>query len=268
MEEVDWYNPPQPQSDELVLSASSVGCYLRCPAQWEFRYIRRVRRPPTVRQVIGLAGHVAFETNLLAKVDRGQDLPEDTVLDVFSDEYDERSRETWDDPEDPIAKAKDQGVRVVEKQHRDIAPGIFPTFVEESFQFRILGVHYSGTFDFADHLGQVRDWKIVARKPSGSGTYGLAMTGYALGYRQKTGQIERAVQLDVIQRHKRDAPSYYPVNSGRPLSDETIALFADTVKEVHDGILAGRFPYRGIFNQTCGYCDYRDLCPAYKAAFG
>lgn len=247
----------------VILSASSMTTLMRCGVQWDFAYLRKIKSPPTVKQSIGIAAHEAFEQQMVGKIAAEVDLPEDFVVDVFSTEYDHLLLEVEDPAEDP-GKAKDQGVRLVQKQHREIAPRITPVLVEAPIQFEIDGMLYSGTIDLVDGKGRVRDWKTSARKPTDGGTYGLAMTGYALGYRQLTGHTETDVQLDYLVRYKKQDPAYYPIPAGGPVSDGAIAVFAETVARVYETIMSGRFIPNGLTNGACSWCGYREICPYYR----
>jgi hypothetical protein len=195
---------------------------------------------------------------------------EDVVLDVFSDEYEERRRQGFltlkDDPEDEEdpQKAKDQQIRVIQKQHREIAPLIVPVLVEEEFIYTINGVDYAGTLDLFDAAGKLRDWKNVAKKPSGDSGYGIGMVGYAVGYRHLSGQRESEVQIDFLVRYKKQEPGYFPVSSGGPITDEAISSFASVVERVYETIMAGKFVANGLQNNACSWCGFRDICPALR----
>jgi RecB family exonuclease len=251
----------------LMLSASSVSTYLRCGKQWEFAYVQKIKAPPTVRQALGIAAHEAFEENMLTKMVTQIDLPLEAVQAAFSDSYDRQvlDMEGVYDPDDPPARAKDQGIQLVSMQHRDIAPGIMPLLVEQPIQFEINGVIWTGTIDLVDGRYVLRDWKTSQRKPSSTASYLLAMTGYALGYRQASGQIESDVQLDFMVRYKKKEPAYYPVPSGGPVPDHAIHSFADTVGRVQAAIMSNIFLPNGPQSFACSWCGYgaAGLCPYY-----
>ena len=258
------------EDGQLILSASSVSTFLRCGLQWEFAYAKRVRRPPTVKQQLGIASHSAYEQDMLVKLATGDNAAEDVVLDVFSDEYDKawqdgflNLKEDPDEEEDP-ASAKDQQIRVIQKQHREIAPLIVPVLVEEPFIYTVNGVTYSGTMDLADSEKKVRDWKNVSKKPSGDGGYTLGMVGYAIGYRHLMGVRESEVQIDFLVRYKKKEPGYFPASSGGPISDEGISAFASTVERVYESIMHGNFVANGLQNNACSWCGYADICPALR----
>ncbi len=70
------------------------------------------------------------------------------------------------------------------------------------------------------------------------------MTGYALAYRQITGQKEQDTILDFLVATNK--PYYLPVVAGGPVSDDAIVRFATVVEEVYSSIKAGRFPHNGL----------------------
>lgn len=273
----DWDSQPLGQEDlqfrdgGLILSASSVATFLRCGKQWEFAYVHRERRPPTVKQALGLASHDAYDQDMTAKLATGENLPEALVLDAFSTEYDRLALEFEKPDEDP-GSAKDQQIKVVRKYRTDLAPLIEPVMVEESFIIEVNGLTYSGTLDLASiHRVKpdstrikVRDWKNTAQKPSDGGNYTFGMVGYALGYRVLTGDIEDEVQIDYLVRYKKKDPGYYPISSGGPVSQAAVESFAETLADVFDAIMAGRFVPNGLQNNACSWCGYAAICPAYR----
>src|SRR4051812_15419352 len=79
------------------LSVSSLNSYIRCPIKWRNRYVLRQYEPPSANMVLGSAVHAAEGAAYQAQIDTGQRLPTPEVLDLFSDEWDERtSREEVD----------------------------------------------------------------------------------------------------------------------------------------------------------------------------
>ena len=250
-------------SEPLVLSASSIGTYLRCGYQWYVAYVLRVKRPPTVKQVIGIATHDAVELNYRQKLDTRIDLPVTDVLDAFSDSYDMKSLDVEpDDDEDP-AKGKDSGISLVRLYHTEVAPPIQPTHVEQEITFALDDISYSGYLDLADESGIIRDTKTTARTPSDTLTYATALTGYAIGYRQMTGEKESDIVLDFLVRTK--TPKYIPIATGQ-VTDEDIAAFGDVLRQVEAGVQSGTFLPNGLYSNACSWCGYKDICPAFKGA--
>jgi hypothetical protein len=243
-------------SDELVLSGSSLNTYLRCGLQWEFAYVKRIRRPPRVRMVIGTATHEAIEVNYRQKRETSQDLPEADVLDAYSTAYDREIVEA-DDDEDK-AEAKDSGVTLTRIYQREVAPAIQPVLVEEQIQAAVNGIPYSGFLDLTDQNNRIRDTKTSGRAPTGD-IYRLSMTGYSVLFRHATDTVESGVTLDYLIRTKK--PYYLPIEGG-PVDDGEITRFARILGGVAGGISAGSFPANGVLNGSCGWCGYADICPA------
>lgn len=249
--------------DETTLSASSVATFLRCPKQWEYAYIYHVKRPPRVKQIVGIAAHEAVEVNYRQKIDSYEDLPVGDVQDAFSTAYD-RQKVDVEAPEEDPGKAKDSGLLAVAEYHKRVSPKVQPLFVEAPVAFHIDGIPYSGVVDVVDHEERIRDLKVTSRKPSGSGDYGINMIGYALGYRMLHGGSEQDLVLDYVVRTKE--PYHYPVSNGGPASPEAITAFAGIIASVSSAIKAGSFPPNGLSSGACSWCGYADICSARKVA--
>ena len=67
----------------LRLSPSSINMFLRCQYQWYLRYVEGLKVPPKSALVVGLAFHKGEEINFSQKVETGEDLPLDDVLDAY-----------------------------------------------------------------------------------------------------------------------------------------------------------------------------------------
>lgn len=245
-----------------VLSGSSLNTFLRCARQWEYAYVYRLRRPPTLRLVVGGAAHEAVEADLTQKMETFVDLPVDDVLDTFSTVYD---REVAEAEDDQAAKgvAKDTGIRQMKFWHQELAPGINPMLVEEPIAFEIEGVTFTGTLDLVDTKMDLLDWKFSQKTPSSAEAYLLNMVGYAIGFRVSTGLIERRAILDHVVGLKTKTKHVRFASDG-PVPDASIRAFAGVVKDANRSIQAGIFPPTGIKSGACSWCGYKDICPAYK----
>lgn len=249
--------------DAQVFSTSSIATYLRCGKQWEYAYVYAIKSPPTLRLVVGSAAHEAVEINYRQKIDTGSDLPESDVKDAFSDAFDRLVVDVVqeeDDDEKP-GESKDSGVALVGQYQTRVSPKIHPTLVEEQIQFRVNDVPFSGYIDLVDQHQQVRDLKTTKKKPSRN-DYLISMIGYAIGFRQLTGETERAVVLDYMVRTK--VPYYYPVPSEGPVPDYAIAEFAKIVTDVASAVSRGTFIPTGLTNNACSWCGYKSICSAYQ----
>lgn len=258
-----------------ILSASSVTTYLRCGQQWFFAYVAGVKMPPSLRAIRGIAVHRAVEWNMSQKIRSYQDLPVDEVLDAFSDSWDFESIGAPEkDDNETAGQIKDKGYDLIKLYHEKVAPKIQPILVEEPIQFKINDQVYSGQIDIAERAMLpkdleingarpklvVRDTKTTKRTPK-EDAYMLAMTGYALSQRQKTGEVEGDIVLDYLVATKE--PQYKEIRYGGPVSDDQIRKFANIVQSVGSSIKAGRFPPNGLVSGACTWCGYKAICPAY-----
>lgn len=250
--------------DLQIFSASSISTFMRCGKQWEFAYVYAYKRPPTLRAVIGNAAHEAVEVNYRQKMETGDDLPVDDVKEAFSDSFERQmSDEVYFDDEEAErpGEAKDSGYKVIDRYQKEVAPPIQPLMIEEQVRFRINGIPFSGYIDLVDQKRRVRDLKTVKRKPS-KNDYALNMIGYAVGYRQKTGETETGVVLDYMVRTQK--PYYNPVPSEGPVPPAAIAQFAEVVTGVAEAVKKGVFLPTGLNNNACSWCGYKEICLPYK----
>lgn len=241
-----------------------MGTFLRCGQQWYYAYVMGIKSPPSVRQSLGIAAHKAVELNMRQKLDTFSDIPLSDFRDAFSTEYDSVIGDV-SAPEEDAGKAKDSGIKLMTLHHKLVAPTIQPLWVEQPIQFSVNDIPYSGQIDLvatnpleATMKKTVRDTKTTSRRPSG-GAYFLNMTGYAIGYREATGETEDGVALDYLVRTK--VPQYVPIESGGPVDDQSILRFTQVITSVYDAITAGRFIPNGIYNNACSYCGYNQICP-------
>lgn len=250
--------------DRQVFSGSSIATFMRCAKQWEYAYVYELKRPPSIRMVLGTAAHAAAEVNYSQKIESGTDLATSDVLDVYSDAFDTGIQDAEPDAEDikePRGKAKDSGAATLTVYHEQVAPPIQPLFVEHEGLIHVNDIPYSYTIDLVDTNGRVRDHKYTARRPQSSADYRLSMIGYALAYRHETGQKETDVVLDYMVRTKE--PYHWPVASDGPVPDRAIDAFAGILGMINQAIMEGIFLPTGLTNHACSWCGYRDICDAY-----
>ncbi len=229
--------------------------------QWEYAYVFKFKRPPSLRMVKGTAGHKAAEVHMIGKMVTGEDRPVDEDLDAFSDSFDQEIADTEvTDKEKGVTK--DAGVKEVRFWHREVAPPIVPTMVEQPIKFIINRIPWTGTIDLVDTEARVRDWKFTGRTPSSADAYILNMVGYAIGYRVLTGEVESQIVLDHIVGLK--TPKHVAIRSDGPVPDRSIAEFTRIAEDAMRSIQAGIFPANGLKSGACSWCGYKDICPAYR----
>ena len=122
-------------SRKRFLSATQLTMFLRCPRQYEYRYIQGIKRPPSGAMVQGRVWHETLERNYRQKVDSNKDLPLSEMQESYADRLDETlaSEEIEFEPTENPAKLKDVGSAIVAAHHKSIAPIVHPMAVEQRF---------------------------------------------------------------------------------------------------------------------------------------
>lgn len=239
--------------------------------------------PPAVRMVLGTAAHKAVETNYVQKVTTQTDIPEADALDAYSTSFDSEIEEV-ETPDEPVSKAKDQGVELVKLYHSGsssqpaVAPRVQPLLVEKPVQFRLIDTHdegcdggtdcscgvvFNSTVDLVDSEEQVRDLKTTARTPTG-GAHLMQVAAGAIGYEVTTGRPAKDIVIDTLVRIK--VPKYIEEKWGGPVDSHMRKVFAAQVNSAARMINAGNFPTLGTEGvvPACGNCGYKPRCPAWK----
>ena len=143
------------------VSVSQLNMWLRCPRQWEYRYVKGLKIPPSGALVEGRCYHKSLEENFLHKIESYEDLPVDECLDAFSTEWSKALSEEesidWEgkNPRD----IKNEGHKLVRKYITDQAPYVQPLEVEEWYISEISGVKFVARLDLIDCTGVVIDHK-------------------------------------------------------------------------------------------------------------
>lgn len=114
------------------VSPSQLNTWRRCQRQWKFRYIDKLIIPTAAQLALGGSYHKALETNYRPKVESGEDMPVDEVVDAFADAFTEKTKnEEVDCGDEKPGDVKDRGAVMTEAHMTERAPHIQPDAVEE-----------------------------------------------------------------------------------------------------------------------------------------
>lgn len=149
------------------INFSSISTFLRCPKQYEFRYVMGLKEPPKISLLEGSAHHAALEMNNKHKQARGFDLTASTVTEKFVEELRGRVAEVerldWEDESED--KLTERGKLWHYEYMKRLAPGISPDIVEERFEkeVKLAGkdVLISGVVDLG-YSRKVSDYKTTS----------------------------------------------------------------------------------------------------------
>ena len=242
------------------ISPSQLNMYLRCPAQYKFRYIDDIILPPRSALTRGKAVHKGQEHNYLQKMGTFQDLKLSEVQEATAAEFEALAPDTeWDKDEDQ-GKIKDDTISLASLYHTEVAPTIQPVLVEEKVTVEFENADYSllGFIDVLDDKGFIRDTKTAARTPGqDEADKSLQLTGYSLAHRHMMGIPEAGVKLDYLIQTK--VPKAVTLESSR--TERDIQRFLNIMGRVADAIRGGIY-YPNPNNFLCSEknCGYYQLC--------
>lgn len=249
------------------LSPSQINMILRCPKQWEFRYVKGLKMPPSGAMVLGSAYHEGVAEGFRYMMFEGENATYPCHLELALDAYDtafERIRSEhivredddeipfdeilWDD--DP-GKLKDMGVRLLTYYERHTAPTITPIAVEQKDIMIVGDVPIYMVIDL-ETKDKIADHKIKGRRFSEDD---LRQDIQATAY-----WMARDKQLEFHVGLKTNTPQIIVQPANRTEQDAT--FFAnELVPMVWKQINSGIFPPNPIgWHCSEKWCGYWKLC--------
>ena len=258
--------PPSYDLPLPYLSVSQVELYLKCPKQFEFRYVYGHKKPPSAALVQGKAIHNVLEKGYNHIKTKKELPPEEYILDNYSDtikealEYDEIVYEE-DEDEKIIRK---QGESLLKKWREVKAPKVSPKEVEKAFVMNVAGVPAVGIIDLIDD-NVIVDNKVVAKSWSQDRIdNSLQLTLYSAA----TGLNEQRIDLYVkgstaalVNPNSRaKGPHIKELSSKRSRKD--YMWMAEVFENVAKSISAGIFPPTTPDSWVCTkkWCGFWDMC--------
>lgn len=241
------------------ISVSQINSYLRCPAQYFFRYIRNIPSPPNRALTVGKVVHAANELNYRQKMNTGVDLPLADIQEYTAAQFESQIPLTEWNGEDP-GQAKDEAIILASLYHTEVAPAVMPVSVELRVEVEFENAPYTllGFIDLIDNDGYIRDTKTTGRTPGDDeAARSLQLTAYYLAYQYNFGQDPAGVKLDYLVATKK--PKYISLEASRTQAD--VDRFLKIMGKVAEAIGAGHF-YPNPTNFTCSEksCAYWSIC--------
>lgn len=251
------------QPDKPYLSFSRLNMFLRCPRQFEYRYMKGIKTPPSGALFLGSRWHETLELNYRQKIDSDEDLPLGDMQEYFAEQFDQglKKEEIVYNPGENAGKLKDVGVAVVEEHHKVIAPTVKPKIVEERIQVS-LGEEFPHELllipDVIERDGTIVDNKSYGQTPSQEKVdKDLQLTVYALGYRIAKKEIEPGLRIDCVVKNK--APKAVQRKTTR--TNKQCRWVLTMIEQLAAAIETGVF-YPNPTGNLCSpkWCGYWDKC--------
>lgn len=226
---------PTPQ-----LSVTQVSMYLKCPAQYEFRYIQGKKSPPGVAQIEGTSGHDALEhQNVYQIMHEGRTMPVKKVLarysDVLAEEAKAIDKVTWRLAGESKDSVQRRGERLLTKYVTEHAPKMRPTAAEQHFEMSVGGVPFQGYIDVAEKAA-LWDYKITSAFGASKLKSGLFKDLQLTAYSMATGIATTG--FITLRKDKEDVGVIGPAKR----SKQDHRMFTETVVRVAKAISLGAFP--------------------------
>lgn len=260
------------------LSPSSLSMLRRCPRQFQERYLHGRKERPAEAPVVGTAVHAGLERNFVQKIESHIDLPTHELLDWYTDEgfattvareQEKAGTEIfWDT--DPDA-AMHRGKKMLGEYHNAIAPRIQPLSVEGSISVDFgIPVPIVGRFDLLRETNVI-DWKTgksAKRKPQESWRIQAAVYGEATNKPVEFHSISATEKgtVSIVTPLEAEALLVQPTETERAQLRRTVqAVAAEAVFYMRLYGPDETWPTHGRFHDwACGYCGYRNDCPAWE----
>jgi DNA helicase II / ATP-dependent DNA helicase PcrA len=245
---------PRRGDGALSLSASDLDLYLTCPLKYKFRRVFGIPEEPTINQRFGILIHSVLER---FHKDTGEGEATNGGLAELMDLFESGWRRSGFGSSDDELQFRDrarEAMRLYWEREQE-SEGV-PVWLERKFDIRIGEHQVRGRVDRVDRL------------PDGS----YELIDYKTGERKSEAQLENDLQLALYRLAASEAwgleagtGSYYYVldadKVAAPIRSDDAERVERTVLEVGEGVLGQDFEPRPS-PATCGWCDYRLICPA------
>jgi hypothetical protein len=260
--------PDQPQEKDPIeelqktASASRLGLWLSCRLKFFFRYVQKIKKPPTPSMHAGSTVHAILQAWNLSRWRREpfaterfkalfdaqwKSLQAEEKINWDGDEEAERSA-SWRAleyyfTETPI-KANEKPEAVEVSVSADLSQHGLPTLI--------------GIIDLVRAGGRIVDFKLVAKSPDVEmvvHTTEVQLTAYSILYRDATGQMESGLELHHLVRTK--APKLI-ITSLPPATEQKHTRLFRQLESYQEGVARQDFvPSPGF---ACLGCEYFNAC--------
>ncbi len=259
--------PTQTRPEKRHLSFTQLNMFLRCPRQYEYRYIRGLKVPPSGAMVQSRVWHQTVERNYRQKIQSDHDLAVGEMQEFFAAQFDATvtSEEIAFEPGEKPGRLKDQGTAIVAAHHKTIAPEVRPLLVEERFTVD-LGEDFPfdlvGVWDLVERDGTIADNKAYGKTPRQEDLdKDLQFTAYALAFRATRGAIEPGLRMDAVV--KRANPRALQLHTRR--TNEDCRWLLRLIEQVGTAIDSGIFfPNPNGWHCSPRFCGFYGRCQGHR----
>ena len=246
------YHPPIPEP--LQLSASAIETYLKCPMQYLFGNVWKIRGGPHASMTFGNVIHTTIK-EFVGELRKRRKVPFEEVAATYEREW---SSAGFPDEyqEEEYRKAGREQLENFHRSYSAAPPDVL--FQEKFFELHLEhDVIVTGRMDQVNRIHgkevEIVDYKTGKPRDAKKANDSLQLSVYALA-------AEDVLEL------KPERLVFYNLTTNEPVATQrdakALAKTRQTIAQVADQIRAGDFTAKPSF--LCNYCDFRPLCPAHE----
>lgn len=249
-------------------SPSQYRMYLRCEAQYYFRYKEGLKLPPGSALTIGASVDESLAFNFRSKITTGEDEKAGRVLDYYVAEFDKRKDGTLWFPDEKPEELRDQAGGALTLYHKEDCPAIIPAEVQPDLSVE-LSTFRADLKQYGDLITTdqtIIDFKTASKSPPAGRPASfddeLQVTSYHLGYEAKKGKPPKGTELHYLVKTKTPKVVKVPVY----VDAESTRYYENFVSRVEEALQRQEregwnpIPNRSSFLCSRRFCGYADIC--------
>jgi CRISPR/Cas system-associated exonuclease Cas4 (RecB family) len=248
-----------------TVSASRLSTWLQCRLKFHLRYVAGVVKPPSAALHVGKTVHAVLQQWSLARW-RGAPLDDAAIGAVFEAAWaqPEGAAMVWNGEEETSVKGNALAVIQCYLRETPIPVDEKPEGVEVSVEIDLASHGLPvlvGVLDLVRAGGRIVDYKTTGRTPDPKmvlHTTEVQTTGYALLYREATGQRETGIELHHLVKLK--TPKLVVTEAGPATDQQVNRLFHLIDAYVDDLERRDPVPSPGM---QCSMCEFLTECHAW-----
>jgi hypothetical protein len=262
------------------LSASSIGMLMRCPRQFQHRYLFGEKERPGEGLFVGSSFHDVLEWNYAQKIESHTDHPITEAIEYLNDVsipkvIEESGGEDWISWDTDKEKARADTERITSAYYRTVVPRIQPSSVEEKFAIQFDGVEVPviGYLDLQDEdrILDTKTGKQAARKVKPSWQLQGRLYSFAKQKPTEFHSISRAQTPTIVTALESTEMTVPPPTPGQQqemtrlvqTAAELIRYFLGRYGTEEEWPTWGAIPDWSRNVLPCQMCGWRQGCPAW-----
>lgn len=253
--------------DLTTISPSKIRLLQLCGEAFRRKYLEGQPSWYGTAAAIGIATHQSAENDLTNKVEQGELLSSEEVIDYAADAFEhvwdtepiELTKEEKEDKHGVHDRSKDQTIQLSWLHHDDLAPEIRPAHLEKRLELEVEGFPLTllGYADVIEEDGTIRDLKTRGKTPRATDAQDdIGLQFYSL-IQDTKGERPKELALDVLVKTK--TPKRVTVTS--PVQKDHDATLGRIERAAHI-IETGAYMPAEPSHWKCSekFCEFFDDC--------